>query len=151
MNILAENKMTDFGEMMDAETISLMLIGVAALFGLQGSMAMAMRHHLFRNLSGKSPCDRLLGSPQAYIGPVPVAFFAALYYLLLLGLLFRMLLRGEMIMNWLSPLILISLPVTAYYAWLLFFKLRIRCMGCVRIQVINVMIALLSLGLNLLN
>ena len=137
--------------MMDAETIFLMLIGVAAMFGLQGSLAMAMRHHLFRNLSGKSPCDRLLGSPQAYIGPVPVAFFAAFYYLLLLGLLFNRLLGGEMIMNWLSPLILISLPVTAYYAWLLFFKLRIRCMVCVRIQVINVMIALLSLGLNLLN
>jgi hypothetical protein len=48
----------------------------------------------------------------------------------------------------LSPLVLISLPVTAYYAWLLFFKLRIHCMGCVRIQVINVMIALISLGLN---
>ena len=138
----------DFGKMMDAETISLMLIGVAAIFGLQSSMAMAIRHYLFRNLSGKSPCDRLLGSPQAYIGPVPVAFFAAFYYLLLLALLFNMLLRGEMIMNWLSPLVLISLPVTAYYAWLLFFKLRIRCMGCVRIQVINVMIALISLGLN---
>ena len=132
--------MTDFWEMMDAETISLMLIGVVAIFGLQNSMAMAMRHHLFRNLSGKSPCDRLLGSPQAYIGPVPVAFFAAFYYLLLLGLLFNRLLGGEMILNWLSPLILISLPVTAYYAWLLFFKLRIRCMGCVRIQIFNLLI-----------
>ena len=126
-----------------------MLIGVAAIFGLKNSMAMAMRHHLFRNLSGKSPCDRLLGSPQAYIGPVPVAFFAAFYYLLLLGLLFNRLLGGEMILNGLYPLVLISLPVTLYYVWLLFFKLRIRCMGCVRIQVINVMIALISLGLNL--
>ena len=140
--------MTDFGEMIYADMISLMLIGVAAIFGLQNSMAMAMRHHLFRNLSGKSPCDRLLGSPQAYIGPVPVAFFAAFYYLLLLGLLFNRLLGGEMILIWLSPLVLISLPVTAYYAWLLFFKLRIRCMVCVRIQVINVMIALILLGLN---
>ncbi|MEC7087712.1 MAG: vitamin K epoxide reductase family protein [SAR324 cluster bacterium] len=137
--------MTDIWEMMDVETITLMLIGVAAISGLQSSMAMAMRHHLFRNLSGKSPCDLLLGSPQAYIGPVPVAFFAAFYYLLLLGFLFNRLLGGEMILIWLSPLVLISLPVTAYYAWLLFFKLRIRCMGCVRIQVINVMIALISL------
>ena len=64
LKILAENKMTDFWEMMDAETISLMLIGVAAIFGLQNSMAMAMRHHLFRNLSGKSPCDRLLVLPR---------------------------------------------------------------------------------------
>ena len=140
--------MTDFLEMMDAETISLMLIGVASIFGLQNSMAVAMRHQLFRNLSGKSSCERLLGSPQAYIGPVPVAFFAAFYYLLLLGLLFNRLVGGEMILIWLSPLVLISLPVTAYYAWLLFFKLRIRCMGCVRIQVINVMIALILLGLN---
>ena len=100
------------------------------------------------SLSGKSPCDRLLGFPQAYIGPVPVAFFAAFYFLLLLGLLFNRLLGGEMILIWLSPLVLISLPVTAYYAWLLFFKLRIRCMGCVRIQVINVTVALISLGLN---
>ena len=132
--------MTDFLEMMDAETISLMLICVAAIFGLQNSMAMAMRHHLFRNLSGKSPCDRLLGSPQAYIGPVPVAFFATFYYLLLLGLLFNTFLRGAINLKWVTPLVFISLPVTAYFAWLLFFKLRIRCMGCVRIQIFNLLI-----------
>ena len=126
--------------MMNVEILSLWIMGGAAIFGLQGSLAMAMRHHLFRNQLGHSPCDRLLGSPQAYIAKVPVALFASIYYLLLLVLLFNMFFSKESGMNWMFLFILISLPVTAYYAWLLFFKIRIRCMGCVRIQIYNLLI-----------
>jgi len=126
--------------MVNVEILSLWIMGAAAIFGLQSSLAMAMRHHLFRNQSGRSQCDRLLGSPQAYIGKVPVALFASIYYLLLLGLLFNMFFSKESAMDWISLLILISLSVTVYYAWLLFFKLRIRCMECIRIQIYNLLI-----------
>ena len=127
--------------MMNDEILSLWIMGGAAIFGLQGSLGMSMRHHLFRNQSGRSPCDRLLGSPQAYIAKVPVALFAAIYYLLLLGLLFNMYFGIQSATDWVSILILISLPLTAYYTWLLFFKLRVRCMECVRIQIYNLLIA----------
>ena len=65
---------------MNAEILSLLILGGAALFGLQGSLAMAMRHYLFRNQSRRSACERLLGSPEAYIGPIPVALVASFYY-----------------------------------------------------------------------
>jgi uncharacterized membrane protein len=126
--------------MMNVEILSLWIMGAAAIFGLQGSLAMAMRHHLFRNQSGRSPCERLFSSPQAYIAKIPVALFAAIYYLFLSGLLWSMFLSNDSAMEWISLLIFISLPVTAYYAWLLLFKLRIRCMGCVRIQIYNLLI-----------
>jgi uncharacterized membrane protein len=126
--------------MMNPEIFSLWIIGAVAIFGLQGSLAMAMRHHLFRNQLGRSKCDRLLGSPHAFIGPIPVALFAALYYVLILYLLFDIFLSGENTIDQMPPLILISLPITAYYAWLLFLKLRVRCMGCIRIQIYNLII-----------
>ena len=132
--------------MMNVENISLLIIAGSAFFGLQRSLAMAMRHHLFRNQSGRSPCDRLLGSSQAFIGKFPVALFATSYYLLLLGLLFNMFFSKDSAMEWMFIFILISLPVTAYYAWLLFFKLRIRCMGCVQIQIYNLLIVGAYLG-----
>ena len=46
------------GFIMTAEILSLLILGGAALFGLQGSLAMAMRHYLFRNQSRRSACDR---------------------------------------------------------------------------------------------
>ena len=128
------------GFIMTAEILSLLILGGAALFGLQGSLAMAMRHYLFRNQSRRSACDRLLGSPEAYIGPIPVALVASFYYALVLILLLRMLLGGDNPMALLTPLILFSLPVTGYYAWLLFYKLRLLCMGCLRIYLANFII-----------
>ena len=80
---------------MNAEILSFLILGGAALFGLQGSLVMAMRHHIFRNQPRRSVCDRLLGSSEAYIGPIPVAFFAAVYYALVLILLLRILLGGD--------------------------------------------------------
>ena len=126
---------------MNPSLVSLITLGGFALFGLQGSLSLAMRHYLFRGKPGGSPCERLLKTPQAYIGPVPLAFAAAVYYLLVLIMLLRMLAGGENPMDLITPLILLSLLLTCYYAWLLFFKLRLRCMGCIRIQLANLLMA----------
>ena len=123
-------------------TISLFILGGAALIGLQGALGLAVRHHLFRNRSRQSTCDRLLSTPQAYLGPIPVAFFAAAYFALVLLLLMRLLVGEENPMDLLTFLILISIPFTCYYAWLLLYKLRIFCMGCIQIYIANaIMIA----------
>ena len=122
---------------MNAEILSLLILGGATLFGLQGSLAMAMRHYLFRNQSRRSACDRLLGSPEAYIGPIPVALVASFYYALVLILLLRMLLGRDDPLGLLNLMILFSLPVTGYYAWQLFYKLRLLCMGCIQIYLAN--------------
>ena len=121
--------------------IPMIALGGFALFGLQGSLSLAMQHYLFRGNSRGSICDSLLKTPQAYIGPVPVAFAAAVYYLLVLIMLLRMLAGGENPMDLITPLILLSLLLTCYYAWLLFFKLRLHCMGCIRIQLANLLMA----------
>ena len=126
---------------MNPSLVSLIALGGFALFGLQGSLSLAMRHYLFRGKPYGSPCDRLLGTPQAYICPVPVAFAAADYYILVLIMLLRMLAGGENPMDLITPIILLSLLLTFYYAWLLFFKLRFRCMGCIRIQLANLLMA----------
>ena len=69
-----------------------------------------------------------------------IALPIVLFLTLLFVLLFNMFFSKDSTMDCISLLILISIPVTAYYAWLLFFKLHIRCMGCVRIQIYNLLI-----------
>ena len=126
---------------MDSTTVSMLALGGSALFGLQGSLGLVVRHYLFRNNLQHAPCDRLLLTQQAYLGPIPVSLFAVIYYSLVLLMLFFMLTGGENPMDLLTPLILISIPFTCYYAWLLFFKLRLVCIGCVRIYLANLLMA----------
>ena len=56
-------------------------------------------------------------------------------------MLLHMLAGGENPMDLITPLILLNLLLTCYYAWLLFFKLRLRCMGCILIQLANLLMA----------
>jgi hypothetical protein len=45
--------------MLDASIISLIALGGAALFGLQGSISLAVRHHLVRELNSGLPATEL--------------------------------------------------------------------------------------------
>ena len=64
--------------MLDASIISLIALGGAALFGLQGSISLAVRHHLVRELQQRSACDRVAHSKEANIANIPVAYGAVI-------------------------------------------------------------------------
>ena len=128
--------------MLDASIISLIALGGAALFGLQGSISLAVRHHLVRELQQRSVCDRVAHSKEANIANIPVAYGAVIFYGLVLFLLFRGMYQPEEIpLFWLNSAMVAALIVTCYYAYVMFFRLNIVCMGCLRIYLANLMMA----------
>ena len=127
--------------MLDASIISLIGLGGAALFGLQGSISLVVRHHLVRGLQQRSACDRFAHSKEAYIANIPVAYGAVIFYGLVLFLLFRGMNQPEIPLFWLNSTMVVALIVTCYYAYVMFFRLNIVCMGCLRIYLANLMMA----------
>ncbi len=127
--------------MLDASIISLIALGGAALFGLQGSISLAVRHHLVRELQQRSACDRVALSKEANIANIPVAYGAVIFYGLVLFLLFRGMNQPEIPLFWLNSAMVTALIVTCYYAYVMFFRLNIVCMGCLRIYLANLMMS----------
>ena len=82
--------------MLDASIISLIALGGAALFGLQGSISLAVKYHLVRELQQRSACDRVAHSKEANIANIPVAYGAVIFYGLVL---FPAIPRNESIRN----------------------------------------------------
>ena len=135
--------------MLDASIISLIILGGAAFFGLQGSMSLAVRHHLVRELPRRSACDRVAHSKEANIANIPVAYGAVIFYGLVLFLLFHGINQPEIPLFWLNSAMVAALLVTCYYAKVMFFRLKIVCMGCMRIYLSNLMMAVALLAYQL--
>ena len=127
--------------MLDTSIISLIALGGAAFLGLQGSISLAMRHHTVRKLPKWSACDRVAHSKEAYIANIPVAYVAVIFYGMVLFLLFNGIHQPEITIFWLNSAMVAALLVTCYYANLMFFRLKIVCMGCLRIYLSNLMMA----------
>ena len=127
--------------MLDASIISLIALGGAALFGLQGSISLAVRHHLVRELTKRSACDRVAHSKEAKIANLPVAYGAVIFYGCVLFLLFHGVNQPEIPLFWLNSAMVAAVLVTIYYAYVMFFRLKIVCMGCLRIYLSNLMMA----------
>lgn len=127
--------------MLDASIISLIALGGAALFGLQGSISLAVRHHLVPELSKRSACDRVAYSKEANILNIPVAYGAVIFYGLVLFLLLYGINQPEIPLFWLNLVLIAALLVTSYYAYVMFFRLKFVCMGCLRIYLSNLMMA----------
>ena len=128
--------------MLDTSMISLIAFGGAAFFGLQGSISLAVRYHFVREFPKWSACDRVAHSKEAYIANIPVAYGAVIFYGLVLFLLFSHgINQPEITIFWLNSSMVVVLLVTCYYANLMFFRLKIVCMGCLRIYLSNLMMA----------
>ena len=129
--------------MMESTAISLIGLAVLALVGLQNSLMLAFRHKTYRK---DTACGRVVRSPYAVIGKIPVAYLAALFYGGILGQLIQMVQQERIEWLWISTGVALAIPVSGYYAYLLFYKLRLVCMACVRLHLINAFMALLLLG-----
>ncbi|MBC8258598.1 MAG: vitamin K epoxide reductase family protein [SAR324 cluster bacterium] len=125
--------------MLDPALISLLALGAAALFGLQGALILAVKHNLVRSNHHGSACSKIVLSKEAFIAKIPVAYGAVVFYALVLYLLISGVFLQEMPLFWLNTGVVVALLVTCYYAYLMFFKLRLVCMGCLRIYLANLL------------
>jgi uncharacterized membrane protein len=125
--------------MLDSSLLSLIALGGAALFGLQGAVSLAIRHHIFRDYHRQSACDKVTRSKEAYISKFPAASAAVIFYCLVLYLLIRGFYQGEIHILLLNAAMIIALLATCYYAYQMFYRLRIICIGCLRVHLANLL------------
>jgi hypothetical protein len=64
-----------------------------------------------------------------------------IFYGLVLFLLFHGMNQPGIPLFWLNSAMVAALIVTFYYAYVMFFRLNIVCMGCLRIYLANLMMA----------
>ena len=127
--------------MHDSAIFSLIAFGGAAIFGLQGALSLAVRHHQVRAHHPFSACNKVALSKEAQIAKIPVAYGAVIFYGFVLAQLLRNIYLEEIQLYWLNSAIVAAMMVTCYYAYIMFFKLRIICMGCLRIYLANLLMA----------
>ena len=127
--------------MHDSAIFSLIAFGGAAIFGLQGALSLAVQHYQARDHHTSSACNKVALSKEAQIAKIPVAYVSVIFYAFILAQLLRNIYREEIQLYWLNYAMVAAMLVTCYYAYILFFKLRIVCMGCLRIYLANLLMA----------
>ena len=127
--------------MYDSAIFSLIAVGGAAIFGLQGALSLAVRHNQVRDHHPFSACNKVALSKEAQIAKIPVAYVAVIFYGFVLAQLLRSIYLEEIQVYWLNSAMVAAMLVTCYYAYIMFFKLRLVCMGCLRIYLANLLMA----------
>ena len=127
--------------MHDSAIFILIAFGGAAIFGLQGALSLAVRHHQVRAHHPFSACNKVALSKEAEIAKIPVAYGAVIFYGFVLAQLLRNIYLHEIQLYWINSAMVAAMLVTCYYAYIMFFKLRLVCMGCLRIYLANLLMA----------
>ena len=127
--------------MPDSSFLSLVAVGGAALFGLHGAVGLAIKHHFFRNNHLNSACDKVAISKEAYNSIFPAACAAVIFYCMVLFILIRGIYQDEIHILLLNAAIILALLATCYYAFKMFFRLRVICIGCIRVHLANLMMS----------
>ena len=127
--------------MHDSAIFSLIALGGGAFFGLQGALSLAVRHHQVRNHFQFSACNKVTLSKEAMVAKIPIVYVAVFFYGFVLVQLLRGIYLEEINLYLLNSAIFIAFLATCYYAYIMFFKLRLFCMGCIRIYLANLFMA----------
>ena len=127
--------------MHDSAIFSLIAFSGAAIFGLQGALSLAVRHNQVRAHHPFSACNKVALSKEAQFAKIPVAYGAVIFYGFVLAQLLRNIYLEEIQLYWLNSAMVAAMLVTCYYAYIMFFKLRLVCMGCLRIYLANLLMA----------
>ncbi len=100
--------------MHDSDIFSLIALGGATLFGLQGALSLAVRHHQVRDHHPFSACNKVALSKEAQIAKIPVAYGAVIFYGFVLAQALRGIYLDEIQLDWLNSAEVAPLLVTWY-------------------------------------
>ena len=127
--------------MPDSSFLSLVAVGGAALFGLHGAVGLAIKHHFLRNTYLNSACDKVAMLKGTYTLIFPAACAAVIFYCMVLFILIRGIYQDEIQILLLNAAMIMALIATCYYAFKMFFRLRVICIGCIRVHLANLMMS----------
>ncbi len=127
--------------MPDSTFLSLVAVGGAALFGLHGAVGLAIKHHFLRNTYLNSACDKVAMLKGTYTLIFPAACAAVIFYCMVLFILISGIYQDEIHILLLNVAMIMALLATGYYAFKMFFRLRVICIGCIRVHLANLMMS----------
>ena len=127
--------------MPDSSFLSLVALGGAALFGLHGAVGLAIKHHFFRNTYLNSACDKVGMFKGTYTSIFPATCAAVIFYCMVLFILIRGIYQNEIHILLLNATMIMALLATGFYAFKMFFRLRVICVGCIRVYLANLMMS----------
>ena len=127
--------------MNDSSFFSLVALGGAALFGLHGALGLAIKHHLFRNNQVSYLCDRITMSQETNTSIFPATCAAVIFYCMVLFVLIHGLYKDEIQIFLLNAAMILAMSATCYYAFKMFFRLRIVCIDCIRVHMANLLMS----------
>ena len=127
--------------MPDSSFFSLVAVGGAALFGLHGAVGLAVKHHFLRNTYLNSACDKVGMLKGTYTSIFPAACVAVTFYCMVLFILIRGIYQDEINILLLNSAMIIALLATGFYVFKMFFRLRVICVGCIRVHLANLMMS----------
>ena len=127
--------------MPDSSFLSLVAVGGAALFGLHGAVGLAIKHHFLRNTYLNSACDKVAMLKGTHTLIFPAACAAVIFYCMVLFILIRGIYQDEIHILLLNVAMIMALLATGYYAFKMFIRLRVICIGCIRVHLANLMMS----------
>jgi len=127
--------------MPDSSFLSLVAVGGAALFGLHGAVGLAIKHYFLRNTYINSACDKVATLKGTYNSIFQEACAAVIFYCMVLFILIRGIYQDEIQILLLNTAMIMALLATGFYAFKMFFRLRVICVGCIRVHLANLMMS----------
>ena len=124
--------------MPDSSFLSLVAVGGAALFGLHGALGLTIKHHFLRK-TYFSACDKVAMLKGTYTLIFPAACAAVIFYCMVLFILIRGIYQDEINILLLNTAMIMALLATCYFAFKMFFRLRVICIDCIRVHLANLM------------
>ena len=134
--------------MPDSSFLSLVAVGGAAFFGLHGALSLIIKHHFLRNSYFNSACDKDATSKEAYTLIFPAACAAVIFYCMVLFILIRGIYQDEIHILLLNTTMIMAMLATGFYAFKMFFRLRVICVGCIRVHLANLIMSYAMLNYN---
>ena len=138
-----------FTAMPDSSLLSLIAAGGAALFGLNGALGLTLKHHFFKNNYLNSACNNIVSSKAKYTSIFSIACTAVIFYCMVLFILILGIYNDEIHIIFLNTATIVALLASGYYAYKMFFRLRVICIGCIRVHLANLMMSFAMLFYNL--
>ncbi len=121
----------------------LVVLAGVALLGLLGALTLAVRHRAVRAKTRFSRCDRVVRAPEAVLWGRPVADWALGFYATALLSVGLGLYQDARWLWLLDGAVIVGVGATCYYAFVLLFRLRVMCLGCLKLYFINLLMAAL--------
>ena len=125
--------------MTNSEILALIALGIAAIFGLQEALKLAIKHPTANQNKELTPCKKIFFTKEAFFVNIPISYLAVIFYIVLLIQLFQITNEDEIQLYWINIEILFAVFSTIYYAFIMFVKLRIICFGCLCIYFANIL------------